>query len=146
MTWPDAEAIFNAIHEELDEVKTAPDAQNRAEEIGDVLWAVVGLARHYGVDPEQALNNSVQKFQSRWQKMQELAAENSVILADLDPNMLDEYWKNQKYQLDDFLIKTVFLDIIMDIVMQMRRFLAILQGLADLCRRYIELRILQDAP
>lgn len=96
LTWPDAEAIFKAIHEELDEVKTAPDAQNRAEEIGDVLWAVVGLARHYNVDPEQALNNSVQKFQFRWQKMQELAAKDNVVLADLDTDILDEYWKKSK--------------------------------------------------
>lgn len=96
LTWPDAASIFTAIAEELDEVKTATSPLHREEEIGDVFWSVVGLACHYGIDPEAALKKSVDKFQSRWQKMQDMAQHDQVILADLSPEKLDEYWKKAK--------------------------------------------------
>src|SRR3546814_7480556 len=53
--WPDAEGPRAKIAEELDEVATAPDADARAEEVGDLLFAVVNYERHLSVDAEDAL-------------------------------------------------------------------------------------------
>ena len=96
LTWLDEDAIIAAVHEELQEVKTAENADHREEELGDVLWAVAGLACHYDIDPEKALMRSVDKFRRRWQKMRELAETDNIILAELDDVTLDSYWKRSK--------------------------------------------------
>src|SRR3546814_13110360 len=53
--WPDSEGVYAKIDEEIEEVKDASSEAHREEEIGDLLFAVVNLARHLKVDSEQAL-------------------------------------------------------------------------------------------
>ncbi len=84
--WPDAEAVWLKIEEELDELRAgvaAGDAANIEEEIGDVLFAMSNLARKLGVDPEAALRKSNDKFVRRYRGMQAVAAERGLRLADL---------------------------------------------------------------
>lgn len=69
--WPDAEGPRAKIAEELDEVVAAPDATARAEEIGDLLFAVVNYARHLGVDAESALRAANEKFARRFHGVEE---------------------------------------------------------------------------
>lgn len=81
--WPDAAGARAKVDEELVEVETAPDADARAEEIGDLLFAVVNWARKLGVEPEAALRAANAKFERRFRAMESAAGERFLAL-DLD--------------------------------------------------------------
>ncbi|MES2291017.1 MAG: nucleoside triphosphate pyrophosphohydrolase [Pseudomonadota bacterium] len=68
--WPDADGPRAKIDEELVEVSEAADADACAEEIGDLLFAVVNYARHLGVDPETALRGANAKFERRFRAIE----------------------------------------------------------------------------
>jgi ATP diphosphatase len=71
--WPDADGPRGKIAEELAEVEAATSPVDRAEEIGDLLFAVVNWARHLGIDPETALRDASAKFERRFRAMEALA-------------------------------------------------------------------------
>lgn len=73
--WPDSVGAIAKIEEELDEVRAAHSAAEREEEIGDLLFATVNLARHLGVDPEQALRQANRKFERRFRDMEHIAGD-----------------------------------------------------------------------
>ncbi|MCI4589389.1 nucleoside triphosphate pyrophosphohydrolase [Sphingobium sp. BYY-5] len=73
--WPDTVGVFDKIEEELDEVREAEGHDAQAEEIGDLLFAVVNLARHMKIDPEDALRKANGKFDRRFRMMEELAGD-----------------------------------------------------------------------
>ncbi|HAF40417.1 MAG TPA: nucleoside triphosphate pyrophosphohydrolase [Sphingobium sp.] len=73
--WPDTVGVIDKIFEELDEVREAEDQDAREEEIGDLLFAVVNLARHLKVDPEVALRKANGKFGRRFRTMEQLAGD-----------------------------------------------------------------------
>ena len=67
--WNDPRAVLNKIREEADEIEAAldrNDADELAEETGDLLFALVNLARHVGADPEMALRRTNAKFERRF--------------------------------------------------------------------------------
>jgi ATP diphosphatase len=64
--WPDAAGPLAKIHEELAEVAAAGTEAERAEEVGDLLFAVANYARKLGVDPEDALRAANRKFEGRF--------------------------------------------------------------------------------
>jgi ATP diphosphatase len=68
--WPDAAGPRAKIDEEIAEVETATDADARAEEVGDLLFAVTNWARHLGVAPEDALRAANAKFERRFAAME----------------------------------------------------------------------------
>ncbi|SFK31382.1 nucleoside triphosphate pyrophosphohydrolase [Methylorubrum salsuginis] len=70
--WPDAGQVLAKVREETDEVEESlsdGDAEAVAEEIGDLLFSVANLARHAGVDPEEALRRGTRKFERRFAAM-----------------------------------------------------------------------------
>lgn len=71
--WPDADGPREKISEELAEVESATNADEREDEIGDLLFAVVNWARHLKVDPEQALRQATAKFERRFRAMERAA-------------------------------------------------------------------------
>ena len=73
--WPDASGARAKVVEELEEVDTAVTAEARVEEIGDLLFAAVNLARKHGVDAETALRGANAKFERRFRAMERLAGE-----------------------------------------------------------------------
>jgi len=87
--WPEAHGVLDKIREETDEVAAemaagAPPERLR-EEVGDLLFTVVNLARHLGVDAEGALRAANRKFERRFRAMEEsLAAQGGVEAADAD--------------------------------------------------------------
>lgn len=72
--WPDVTGPRAKVDEELAEVDSAHD-DALGEEIGDLLFSVVNLARHRGVDPEQALRSANAKFERRFAAMEARAGE-----------------------------------------------------------------------
>jgi len=100
--WPDAEAVFPKIDEELTELRAgiaAQDTANIFEEVGDVLFAVTNLARKLGVDPEAALRASNAKFELRFRGMESLAAEQGRALKGMRAEELETLYIQAKHQL-----------------------------------------------
>jgi XTP/dITP diphosphohydrolase len=78
--WSDVDAAAAKVREELDEVVTA-SGERQAHEIGDLLLAVVALARHLDVDPELALRAAVARFRTRFERTFELAGDEPATLS-----------------------------------------------------------------
>ena len=91
--WPDTDGVVAKIHEELEEVAHAGSDSERAEEIGDLLFAVVNLARHVDVDPEAALRGANTKFERRFRMMETIADES---FAGLPLDAKEKLWSEVK--------------------------------------------------
>jgi len=91
--WPDATGPRAKIDEELAEVETAADDAARAEEIGDLLFAVVNWARHLGVDAESALRAASAKFERRFAAMEALGGAG---FAAMDLDAKEALWRRAK--------------------------------------------------
>ena len=96
--WPDAGGVREKIEEELREVSEAM-AAGRAEELGDLLFAVANWSRHLGVDPEEALRMANAKFEGRFRRMEALARERQLALSRLDAAQWDALWNEAKSSL-----------------------------------------------
>lgn len=98
--WPDANGAFDKVVEEVGEVRDlidAGDAGDRmAEEIGDLIFAVVNLARLTGVHAMQALILANAKFERRFNALESLAAERGMVLGEATLEELDEVWDEVK--------------------------------------------------
>jgi nucleoside triphosphate diphosphatase len=91
--WPDAGGPRAKIDEELGEIEAASSDQERAAELGDLLFSVVNYARHLGVDPETALREANQRFESRFRKVEAIADRR---LKDMDIVELEALWQRAK--------------------------------------------------
>ncbi|MBT9130427.1 MAG: Nucleoside triphosphate pyrophosphohydrolase [candidate division WS2 bacterium] len=84
---------FKKVEEELEELKTAINqGENLENEFGDLLFSIVNLSRHIKVDAEGSLKSATIKFAERFQKVCELATEETI----LDPYKLDGLWEDIK--------------------------------------------------
>ena len=93
--WPDYASVREKAAEELTEVDDAVAAGNQAathEEIGDLLFAVVNLARHAGVDAEAALRDANLKFTRRFHYVEARCREDGIEPSDAGLERLDGYW------------------------------------------------------
>lgn len=90
--WPDAAGPRAKIDEELAEVAAASDDE-RAGEIGDLLFAVVNYARHLGIDAEEALRTANAKFERRFNAVE---ASVNKPLSDMDIDGLEALWQAVK--------------------------------------------------
>lgn len=79
--WDDVADVKAKLLEEIDELEEASDAAAVAEEMGDLLFAAVNLARHHGVNAEMALAAANQKFERRFRAMEALAGDSFAGLA-----------------------------------------------------------------
>jgi ATP diphosphatase len=97
--WPDATPVPAKIREELGEVEAAIAAGETAaiaEEIGDLLFACVNLARHLGVDGEAALRGGNRKFEQRFARMLELVGGDVDAFRALSPEEKEALWQAAK--------------------------------------------------
>ena len=97
--WETVEGIFTKLREETSELRAAlagADRSRREEEVGDLLFVVVNLARFLGFDPEVALKHSNLKFKVRFQNMEETAAYSGHRLAQLSKEELEVFWEVAK--------------------------------------------------
>ena len=97
--WPDVDGALPKIAEEAAEVVEAAargDAAQVHDEVGDLLFAVVNVARHLGVEPEAALRAATQKFRRRFEQVEALARERGVDLHGAGLSTLDALWDEIK--------------------------------------------------
>ncbi|MFL5127959.1 MAG: nucleoside triphosphate pyrophosphohydrolase [Microvirga sp.] len=97
--WPDAAQVVGKIEEEVREVREALEAGSRGEiedEIGDLLFAVVNLARHAGVDPESALRGANAKFERRFGAVEQALAAAGRTPADASLDDMEDLWVKAK--------------------------------------------------
>jgi tetrapyrrole methylase family protein/MazG family protein len=99
--WPVIEGVWGKVGEELDELHGAAAAgdegrDQRLHELGDVLFAVVNLARWLKLDPEEALRAANRRWIERYQRVERLAAERGQALGDLSPDEKDALWNEVK--------------------------------------------------
>jgi tetrapyrrole methylase family protein/MazG family protein len=95
--WDEAAPVRDKVREEIDELRGAlgDDAATQAE-LGDLLFAVVNLARHLDVDPELALRQANARFATRFRAMEEAAAAAGSSLGNLPAERLEELWEGAK--------------------------------------------------
>ena len=94
--WPDEKSLYECIFSEFDEFKEAckeQDKDHMEDEFGDILFAVVNLARWNKIDAEQALLRANKKFEKRFRKMEELAEKP---LTEYTFEEFDALWKQAK--------------------------------------------------
>ena len=99
--WPDAKPVFDKIREETAELEEAVQNGNKAhieEEIGDLFFSVVNLARKLGIESESALAAANDKFMSRFHSMEKLLREQGRELGKLSLAEMDEAWDAVKKQ------------------------------------------------
>jgi MazG family protein len=97
--WNDAAGIFDKLREETGEIEGALEARNQPkveEELGDLLFAAVNLARFLHVDPEIALKNANAKFVRRFHEMERLAAESGRKFEDVPRAEKESLWNSAK--------------------------------------------------
>lgn len=99
--WPTIEPVIAKIHEEIEEVevelaRTDYDHQALEDEIGDVLFAVVNLARHAQVNPEHALRRTNHKFKQRFQAIEARLQQQGQSANELTLEALEAHWQAVK--------------------------------------------------
>jgi ATP diphosphatase len=91
--WPDESGPRAKIDEELAEIDAAATDEERASELGDLLFSVVNYARHLRVDPEAALRESSARFEKRFRKVETLSEHP---LKDMSIDELEALWQRAK--------------------------------------------------
>ncbi len=97
--WPDENSLYDCIMSEFEEFKQAKQEGDKAhmeDEFGDILFAVVNLARWNKIDAEQALLKANKKFEKRFRKMEELSVKP---LNDYSLEEFDKLWRRAKEEL-----------------------------------------------
>ncbi|MDX1447158.1 nucleoside triphosphate pyrophosphohydrolase [Lishizhenia sp.] len=96
--WDNKDQVWDKVNEELQEFKDEVDAQSdRAEEeFGDLLFSLINYARFMGINPENALSKTNNKFVQRFQKMEILMKEENANFNDMNLEEMDIYWEKAK--------------------------------------------------
>lgn len=97
--WSNQDELWNAFEKETKELKEATNNQKQfSEELGDLLFMIVNIARWYKQDPEDALNKAIKKFVKRFNKVQEKTIKQNVKLNELSPVELNSLWEKVKLE------------------------------------------------
>lgn len=91
--WPDEDSLYDCVYSEIQEFKDAGNSENKEEELGDILFAVVNLARWNNIDAEQALLKANKKFMARFRAMESSAGKE---LEHLSLEEWDKLWRKAK--------------------------------------------------
>jgi tetrapyrrole methylase family protein / MazG family protein len=94
--WPDIHGVWKKVEEELQEVREANGHDERAAEIGDLLFAVVNLARWLKIDAESHLRETNQRFRRRFAYIEQNAKLNGQSLEQMAFKEMDDFWDEAK--------------------------------------------------
>jgi MazG family protein len=93
--WPSTEEVHDKIAEEIDELRRA-GPKERAGELGDLLFALANLARHWGIDPESAVRAANEKFERRFRHIEDELALSGRKPQESSLAEMDELWNRAK--------------------------------------------------
>ena len=96
--WKEIKPIWSKVHEEISELSEAINLEQKdkiQDEMGDVLFSVVNLARFLDIDPEASLRQTIRKFESRFKKV-EKSFENSEQMSKASLDKMDKIWNQAK--------------------------------------------------
>ncbi|MCS5608153.1 MAG: nucleoside triphosphate pyrophosphohydrolase, partial [Alphaproteobacteria bacterium] len=99
--WPETAPVLDKIQEEIDELQTeieTGDESAMMNEMGDLLFSVVNLARHLKIDPEAALRTGNDKFERRFKLLETDLAGRGDDISRLSIEALESAWQNTKSQ------------------------------------------------
>lgn len=95
--WEDLDGVWAKVHEEIDELKATQTGSAEAEEeLGDLLFTVVNVARKMGIDAETALRRTCEKFAGRFEEMERALSEAGRPLEGLTADEWDGLWEGAK--------------------------------------------------
>jgi MazG family protein len=99
--WPDTDAVLEKLHEEIAEYRQAATADEPSqgavsEEVGDMIFAAVNLARLHGVDPEGALKQVNRKFRRRFRFIEQRLRQHGRTPAESTLEEMDALWNQAK--------------------------------------------------
>ena len=94
--WPNIAGVYGKLAEEIGELQEAHTPAERQDELGDLLFVAVNLARWLDVDAESALREANLKFSRRFRAVEQLAAERGIDLSHLDLAGIDLLWNEVK--------------------------------------------------
>jgi len=97
--WPDVSGALDKLREELGELEEAcrlSDAARVRDELGDVLFAAVNVARFFGADPDEALARAVRKFVHRFSRIEEAVKKSGRRWDEVSLEEMDAYWRDAK--------------------------------------------------
>lgn len=98
--WASVADVWDKVAEERAEFDAeAPGTQQKTDEFGDILFALINVARWEGIDAEEALMSACRKFRARWSYMEKAAAERGFSL-DEKPELQEDLWQEAKRHLD----------------------------------------------
>lgn len=99
--WPDAAGVVAKLHEEIDELQEAIEGGEKKrieEELGDLLFTAVNIARWQKINPELALRDMTARFKQRFAHMENAARQKNLDLESLSPQQWEELWVEAKAQ------------------------------------------------
>ena len=97
--WPSIDPVFDKLEEELDELRHAFESGDReaiGDELGDVIFVCVNVARHAGINAEMSLRGTNRKFERRFAYVRERMAEAGVEMKQEQLELMEEYWQESK--------------------------------------------------
>lgn len=94
--WEDEAGVWDKVAEEVEEFKEASTKADRLLEFGDVLFSLVNVARWNGIDPEEALKATCDKFRRRWAHMEQSSCIQGRSLDGLRVDQLEALWQEAK--------------------------------------------------
>lgn len=97
--WADASSVLDKLQEEFTELQVAMSARDEdamRDELGDVLFTCVNLARHLGMDAEASLRQATDKFEQRFRRMEAHVAQQGGSIVGMSEAQLDQLWTAAK--------------------------------------------------
>jgi len=99
--WPDLAQVLDKLQEEAAELtvelnKTTPDQDRIKDEVGDLLFVAVNVARKAGIDPETALQHGNSKFEQRFNTVEDMVISKHKNFQNVDLDQMESYWQHAK--------------------------------------------------
>jgi MazG family protein len=99
--WETEEDVWKKLEEEFREFREAETKEHRAEELGDILFTMVNIARKQKINPEDALRSANEKFRERFAKLEKRVYGQNKQLGDLSLAEMDAIWEQIKKEEGD---------------------------------------------
>lgn len=99
--WPEIDGVYEKINEEIAEVRSAGTPEAKSQELGDILFVIVNLARWLKVDAETALREANERFSRRFRQVEAFITERGLAWDSLTFAEMDALWEEAKERLAD---------------------------------------------